>query len=167
MHELDAVARAQPRAEVARVGRPRGPGLDPQAGDLQAVLVVVQARDAGRHRRLEHPLRADDVRLEDHVERRVDGVGGEVHDRVHPRGGGAHRIRVRDAGGHDLLPVARRLLLGDVEQPQQLVAAAQPRAQVAADRAGGAGDQDAHHPPAAYSISDSSTSHSTGAWSSV
>jgi hypothetical protein len=125
---------------------------------------VHDARDAGRQGGLEDALGADDVGLQQHVEGRVDRVGGEVHDRIDPGGRLGHRLRVRDVGRDDLLPLPCGLLGRHVEQPQQLVPAAQPFAQVAADRAGAPGDQHPHQSsPAAYWTSDSSTSHSTGA----
>jgi len=86
---------------------------------------------------------ADDVGLEDRRERPLGRDAAEVDDRLAAGDDPVDRAGVMERRGHDLLAGAGGCHLGDVAEAQRPREPAQARPQLAAEAAGGAGQEQA------------------------
>ena len=128
------------------------PGLREMVDRL--VAAVIPDRVVGRRehdsfhavaaRRLERVVPADDVRRQDERPVALHRPRAEVNDRVDTLGRAQHVGHLRDVGAHELLALAEILDRLDVRDAQ-LVAPGELAAEMRADVARGAGDQDGFH----------------------
>src|SRR6266496_4433545 len=136
------------RHAVAAVGLRGDAVIDGLVAAVEADGVVAgREHDAARAvppRGFERVVGAEDVRAQDHLPRAFDGEAAEVHDRGYALRHAQHVAQAGAVAPDEFLAPGEVLDRADVGQPQG-VAPRELAAQVAADVAGGARDEDLLH----------------------